>query len=257
MEKETVTHDTSRIDRFMEARRRAIFLHALWRPMLAGAVGAALIVGAVWAASPKLHFNVVEVPKIIQRDMEITVPRITYKDVIVPNIITRDVYVDNVIVAPTSAKACTPGCSAAGGAAVGASSGGAGGSPDTARGGASSGGAGDALGGAGGVNGGGSSSRGGAGGPDEADDSGTGGGSSKPSADLPAGPIANPAYGPQSPYAPHTPEEQTLDDQPEYKHAKLRGRIIKSVDGRALSFADGQSFLARSLGHGHSEAGWR
>ena len=210
--------------------------------MLAGAVGAALIVGAVWAASPKLHFNVVEVPKIVQRDMEIIVPRITYKDVIVPNIITRDVHVDHVIVGPTSAKACTPGCSAAGGAPVGASSGGAGGSPDTARGGASSGGAGDPLGGAGGVNGGGSSSRGGAGGPDEADDSGTGGGSSKPSADLPAGPIANPAYGPQSPYAAHTPEEQKFVDQPEYKDAKLRGRIIKSVDGRALSFADGQSF---------------
>ena len=76
--------------------------------MLAGAVGAALIVGAVWAASPKLHFNVVEVPKIVQRDMEIIVPRITYKDVIVPNIITRDVHVDHVIVGPTSRQGLHP-----------------------------------------------------------------------------------------------------------------------------------------------------
>jgi gag-polyprotein putative aspartyl protease len=253
MEKETVIHDTSRIDRFMEARRRAIFLHALWRPMLAGAVGAALIVGAVWAASPKLHFNVVEVPKIVQRDMEIIVPRITYKDVIVPKIITRDVYVDHVIVAPTSSKACTPGCSAAsgagaaGGAPVGASSGGASGSADTAGGpsggGASSGGAGGPTGVAGGgASGAGSPVHGAAGGADGADDGGTGGGSPNPVADLPAGPIANPAYGPQSPYAAKTPEERKFVDQPEYKDAKLRGRIIKSVDGRALSFEDGQSF---------------
>jgi hypothetical protein len=252
MEKETVTHDTSRIDRFMEARRRAIFLHALWRPMLAGAVGAALIVGAVWAASPKLHFNVVEVPKIVQRDMVIIVPRITYKDVIVPNIIARDVYVDHVIVAPTAAKACTPGCTAAGGgggagsAVVGASSGGAGASADTAGGpsgaGAYSGGAGGPLGVGSGGNGAGSPSSGAAGGADGADDGGSVGGSPKPVADLLAGPIADPGYGPQSPYAAHTPDEQKFVDQPEYKDAKLRGRIIKSVDGRALSFADGQSF---------------
>jgi hypothetical protein len=78
-------HDTSRIDSFMAARRRAMVLHAVWRPMLAGAVGAALVVAAVWAASPKLHFNVIEVP------------RVTLKDVIVPNVIQKDVTVDHVV----------------------------------------------------------------------------------------------------------------------------------------------------------------
>jgi gag-polyprotein putative aspartyl protease len=78
-------HDTSRIDAFMASRRRAMFLHALWRPMLAGAAGAALIVGAVWVASPRLHYN------------EIEVPRVTFKDVIIPNVITKDVTVDHVV----------------------------------------------------------------------------------------------------------------------------------------------------------------
>ena len=40
-------HDHSRVDGFMAARRRAMVLHSLWRPLLAGAVGAALVIGAV------------------------------------------------------------------------------------------------------------------------------------------------------------------------------------------------------------------
>jgi hypothetical protein len=78
-------HDMSRVDAFMATRRRAMIFHSVWKPMLAGAVGAALIVGAVWVASPRLHFN------------EIDVPRITLKDVTVDHVVTRDVPVDHVI----------------------------------------------------------------------------------------------------------------------------------------------------------------
>src|ERR1700733_3888861 len=88
MEIETVTeeiHDTSRVDSFMASRRRAMLFHSVWKPMLAGAVGAAIIVGAVWAASPRLHYN------------EIEVPRVTLKDVIVPNVIQKDGTVDHVV----------------------------------------------------------------------------------------------------------------------------------------------------------------
>jgi hypothetical protein len=43
------------------------------------------------------------------------------------------------------------------------------------------------------------------------------------------------------PYAPRTPEEKPFTEKPEYKSATYHGRIIHSVDGRNLSFADGQN----------------
>ena len=45
---------------------------------------------------------------------------------------------------------------------------------------------------------------------------------------------------------PVTPEEKKFTDRPEYKDAVYRGRIVKSRDGRALSFEDGKDF---SPGH--------
>ena len=36
-------HDMSRVDCFMASRRRAMFFHSVWKPMLAGAVGAAIM----------------------------------------------------------------------------------------------------------------------------------------------------------------------------------------------------------------------
>jgi hypothetical protein len=78
-------HDHSRVDAFMAARRRAMVLHAVWRPMLAGAAGAALVIGCVWVTLPKISYR------------EIEVPRVTMRDVPVPNIVPHDVQVDHVI----------------------------------------------------------------------------------------------------------------------------------------------------------------
>jgi len=53
-------HDTSRLDAFMAARRRAMVLHAVWRPMLAGAAGSALVIAAVWVTLPKISYREIE-----------------------------------------------------------------------------------------------------------------------------------------------------------------------------------------------------
>jgi hypothetical protein len=78
-------HDHSRVDAFMAARRRAMLLHAVWRPMLAGAAGAALVIACVWVTLPKVSYR------------EIEVPRVTMRDVTVPNIVPHDVTVDHVV----------------------------------------------------------------------------------------------------------------------------------------------------------------
>lgn len=148
-------HDMSRIDKFMASRRRAMFLHAVWRPMLAGAVGAALIVAAVWVASPRFHYTDIDIPHIVTRD--VTVDHVVPRDVPVDHIVPHDVPVDRIV-------------------------------------------------------------------------------PRQPVAD------ASPLMGPDSPYAPKTPEEKTFTAQPEYKTATYHGRIVKSRDGHELSFADGRDF---------------
>ena len=85
-------HDTSRVDAFMAARRRAMVLHAVWRPMLAGAAGAALVIAAVWVTLPKVSYREIEVPKV------------TMRDVTVPNIVTRDVTGRSCCAARTSSR---------------------------------------------------------------------------------------------------------------------------------------------------------
>ena len=77
--------DHSRVDAYAAARRRAMVLHAVWRPMLAGAVGAALVISAVWVTLPKISYR------------EIMVPRVTYTETTVPNIVQHDVTINNVI----------------------------------------------------------------------------------------------------------------------------------------------------------------
>ena len=81
-------HDTSRVDKFMAARRRSMLMHAMWKPALAGAAGAALVMGCVWIVLPKISYR------------EIEVPRVTYSPVDVPQITTRPIKipVPNVIV---------------------------------------------------------------------------------------------------------------------------------------------------------------
>ena len=66
-------HDMSRVDSFMASRRRAMFLHSVWKPMLAGAVGAAImsaaVIGSVWVILPKISTREVVVDHVIQHDM--------------------------------------------------------------------------------------------------------------------------------------------------------------------------------------------
>ena len=78
-------HDTSRLDGYLRARQKVALMNATWRPILAGAVGAALVIGAVWVTLPKISY----------RDVE--VPRVTMRDTVVPNIVQRDVSVDHVV----------------------------------------------------------------------------------------------------------------------------------------------------------------
>ena len=102
---EAEIHDTSRVDAFMAARRRSMLMHAVWRPMLAGAVGAALVVAAVYVTLPKLSIREVVVDHVTQRDVpvdhvvpkDVSVPNIVSHDVSVPNIVTHDVQVDRVV----------------------------------------------------------------------------------------------------------------------------------------------------------------
>jgi hypothetical protein len=88
-------HDTSRIDAFMAARRRAMVLNAVWRPMLAGAAGAALVIGAVWVVLPKISVREVVVDHVTPKD--VSVDHVVPHDVPVPNIVARDVPVDHIV----------------------------------------------------------------------------------------------------------------------------------------------------------------
>jgi gag-polyprotein putative aspartyl protease len=152
-------HDMSRVDSFMASRRRAMFFHSVWKPMLAGAVGAAImsaaVIGSVWVILPKISTREVVVDHVIQREVPFD------------NHIPRDKPFDNYVPhsKPSDVPAPTP----------------------------------------------------------------------KPVASAPP-------MGPDSPYAPKTPDEKKFTDQPEYKDATYHGRIIKSTDGRSLSFEDGQGF---------------
>jgi hypothetical protein len=78
-------HDTSRLDAFMAARRRATVLNALWKPMLAGGLASLAVSAAIWVVLPKISYR------------EIVVPRVAMRDVTVPNIVQRDVQVDHVV----------------------------------------------------------------------------------------------------------------------------------------------------------------
>jgi hypothetical protein len=99
-------HDTSRLDAFMAARRRAAVLHALWRPLLAGALGAALVIAAVYVTLPKLSYREVEVPRVSYKDAE--VPRIVPHDVTVDHVVPHDVPIPRLVPAAPEASAAAP-----------------------------------------------------------------------------------------------------------------------------------------------------
>ena len=81
--------DRSRVDAYAATRRRAMLAHSLWRPLLAGAAGAALVIIAVALAAPRFAFREMEVPRITYRETE--VPRITTREVQVDRLIPHDV----------------------------------------------------------------------------------------------------------------------------------------------------------------------
>ena len=64
-------HDYSRVDSYLRSRRRVAFLHAVWKPLLAGAVGAALVIGAVAIAQPRFTTREVVVDHVVQKDVAI------------------------------------------------------------------------------------------------------------------------------------------------------------------------------------------
>lgn len=99
-------HDHSRVDAFMAARRRAMLLNASWRPMAAGAVGAALVIGAVWVTLPKFSTREVIVDRVVSRDVQ--VDRIVPHDVTINNPIPRDVEILIPRIVVTSPAPTTP-----------------------------------------------------------------------------------------------------------------------------------------------------
>ena len=205
----------------MAARRRSMLMHAAWRPMLSGAIGAAIVVGAVWAASPRLHFNEIEVPRIVLKDVE--VPRIVQRDVAVDHIVQQDVVVDRVIqrdaadhapaaggpyepsgpatVAPTPSSPTSSSTPPSQPAAAPAAS-----SPTAA-------GASPLI-------------------------------QDGPVSEAQSKPVQS---RPDTSGRPTTPEEKKFTEKPDYRSATYRGRIVKSWDGRALSFNDGQNFWPAHL----------
>jgi hypothetical protein len=103
-------HDFSHLEAHLAAQRRALILREAWKPMAAGAAGAAMIIAAVvtgeWVAGPRFSIREIEVPKVVLRDA--VVPNIVSKDVTVPNIITKDVEITVPRIVTTSPLARTP-----------------------------------------------------------------------------------------------------------------------------------------------------
>ena len=83
-------HDFSRVDSYLRSRHRVAFLHAVWRPLLAGAAGAALVVATVYVTMPKFSVREVIVDHVVTRDVPLNnpVPRDVPFDVPVPRVVT-------------------------------------------------------------------------------------------------------------------------------------------------------------------------
>jgi hypothetical protein len=68
----------SRVDSFIASRRRAMIFHSVWKPMLAGAVGAAImaatVIGSVWVILPKISVHDVVVDHVVPKDVPFDLP---------------------------------------------------------------------------------------------------------------------------------------------------------------------------------------
>ena len=190
-------HDFSRVDKFMAARRRSMLMHAAWRPMLAGAIGAAImaatVIGSVWAVLPRISTREIVIDHVVQHDkpFDVYVPHDRPFENYIPVAVQRDVEAPHVSAgAPTTYEPSGPA-------------------------------------------------------PVAPTPSSPSSSSSQPAAapaPLPAAPAAS---NPSS--SPTTPAEQKFVERPEYNTAPYKGRIVKSVDGRALSFDDGKDFWPAHL----------
>ena len=85
-------HDRSRVDGYARNRQRVAFLSAAWRPMAAGAAGAALVIAAVYVTLPKFTTREVVVDHVVQTD--VAVDHIVPRDVQVDRVIPHDVVID-------------------------------------------------------------------------------------------------------------------------------------------------------------------
>ena len=85
-------HDHSRVDAFMAARRRSMMMHAMWKPAVAGAAGAALMIAAVYVTLPKFSTREVVVDHVVPTD--VAVDHIVPRDVQVDRVIPHDVIID-------------------------------------------------------------------------------------------------------------------------------------------------------------------
>ena len=65
-------HDFSRLDAHLASTRRTAFLHSVWRPLLAGAAGAALVIAAVYVTLPKFSVREVVADHVVVHDVPFT-----------------------------------------------------------------------------------------------------------------------------------------------------------------------------------------
>ena len=182
------------------SRRRVAFLGAVWKPLLAGAVGAAImaatVMGSVWAILPKISTREIVIDRVVMRDkpFDVYVPHDKPFDNYVPVVVQRDAANHGPAAGgPYEPSGPAPAVSA----------------------------------------------------PSSPSPSPTAPASQPATAPAPM--PAVPAASNPSPAAPKTPAEQKFTQKPEYQSAPLSGRIIKSRDGRALSFEDGRDFWPAHL----------
>ena len=208
-------HDLSRVDAYARSRRRVAFLGAVWKPLLAGGVGAAItaatVMGSVWAILPKISTREIVIDHVVQRDkpFDVYIPHDKPFDNYVPVVVQRDAANHGPATGgpyePSGPTPAAPTPSSPSSSSMPSSQ------PAAAP----------------------------------AASSPTAAGASPLIQDGPVSEAQSKSVQttPNTSDRPSTPEEKKFTESPSYKNATYRGRIVKSADGRALSFADGKNFF--------------
>ena len=212
-------HDLSRVDAYARSRRRVAFLGAVWKPLLAGGVGAAItaatVMGSVWAILPKISTREIVIDHVVQRDkpFDVYIPHDKPFDNYVPVVVQRDAANHGPATGgpyePSGPTPAAPTPSSPSSSSMPSSQ------PAAAP----------------------------------AASSPTAAGASPLIQDGPVSEAqSKPVQSrPDTSGRPTTPEEKKFTEKPDYRSATYRGRIVKSWDGRALSFNDGQNFWPAHL----------